>query len=196
MNNETRPDPKKMAILIMDYQNKQIQDQAEEKREILISNAKNILSFARSKNIPVIFIEVRSRQGPPEFKPWDTEKRKASGREDLGNRDKLFEIHPEVQPLPDETVLTKRRIGPFSTTDLFDILVRLNVEYLVLLGISTGGVVLSVVRWAADIDFKLIVLTDACSDADDEVHRVLIEKVIPRQAEVITCKEFLEAFKH
>jgi len=30
------------------------------------------------------------------------------------------------------------------------------------------------------------VLADACADADPEVHRVLLEKVFPRQATVVT----------
>ena len=44
---------------------------------------------------------------------------------------------------------------------------------------------LSTVREAADRDFVLTVLADACADADPEVHRVLVEKVFPRQATVI-----------
>jgi nicotinamidase-related amidase len=40
-------------------------------------------------------------------------------------------------------------------------------------------------RAAADLDFGLTVLHDACADADEEVHRVLTTKVFPRQAEVL-----------
>jgi hypothetical protein len=40
-------------------------------------------------------------------------------------------------------------------------------------------------RAAADLDFELSVLHDACADGDPEVHRVLIEKVFPRQAAVL-----------
>ena len=60
------------------------------------------------------------------------------------------------------------------------------------MGISTGGMVLSVVRWAADIDYQLVVLKDCCADPDEEVHRVLIEKVFPRQATVVTAEEFVK----
>jgi hypothetical protein len=35
------------------------------------------------------------------------------------------------------------------------------------------------------------VLGDACVDADPEVHRVLTEKVFPRQADVITVDEWV-----
>jgi len=54
----------------------------------------------------------------------------------------------------------------------------------VLCGISTSGVVLSTLRQAADLDYQLVVLSDGCLDGDLEVHRVLVEKVFPRQAAV------------
>ena len=193
MSVEEKLDTKRAAVLIMDYQHRQIQNQPEQKRKVLLKNARSVLDSARSHKIPVIHVEVRSRQGPPEFKPWDIERRQRSGKEDLGEPEEIIKIHPEAQPIGTEPVVTKRRIGPFSTTNLFDILLDLRVEQLVLLGISTGGVVLSVVRWAADSDFEIIVLADGCSDADEEVHRVLVEKVFPRQALVTSCDEFLQA---
>ena len=55
-----------------------------------------------------------------------------------------------------------------------------------LAGIATSGVVLSTLRQAADLDFQITVLADGCADADPEVHRVLTEKVFPRQADVVT----------
>jgi nicotinamidase-related amidase len=51
---------------------------------------------------------------------------------------------------------------------------------------------LSTLRQAADLDYGLIVLADACLDADPEVHRVLTEKVFPRQAEVSTVAQWAE----
>ncbi len=53
-------------------------------------------------------------------------------------------------------------------------------------GIPTSGVGLSTLREAADRDYALVVLSDACLDADPEVHRVLLERVFLRQAEVMT----------
>ena len=55
----------------------------------------------------------------------------------------------------------------------------MGIESLVLTGIATSGVVLSTVRQAADLDFRLTVLSDGCLDRDDEVHRMLMEKVFP-----------------
>ena len=43
---------------------------------------------------------------------------------------------------------------------------------------------------AADLDYQLVVLADACLHRDPEVHRVLTEKVFPRQADVLTVAEW------
>jgi len=63
----------------------------------------------------------------------------------------------------------------------------------VLCGIATSGVVLSTLRQAADLDYRLTVLRDACADAEAEVHRVLTEKVFPRQADVVDVAHWAAA---
>jgi nicotinamidase-related amidase len=62
----------------------------------------------------------------------------------------------------------------------------------VLAGIATSGVVLSTVRDAADRDYELVVLSDCCVDSDPEVHRLLLERVFPRQARVITSAVWID----
>ena len=68
-----------------------------------------------------------------------------------------------------------------------------DIDHLVLAGIATSGVVLSTLREAADRDYRLTVLADACLDRDAEVHRLLIEKVFPRQADVMTVADWVSA---
>ncbi len=89
--------------------------------------------------------------------------------------------------------MTKRRVSAFSGSDLDVILRSLGVDSLVLTGIATSGVVLSTLRQAADLDFGLTVLSDLCADNDPETHRVLMGKVFPRQAAVMTAAEWIEA---
>ncbi len=165
-------DRNKMAVLIMDYQNRQLSYFSDAFRDELLAKANKVLARVRHEGIPVIYVEVRRGEGTPET-----------------------EIHSAVIPQSGETVVTKRRVGPFSTTDLDAILKTKGIETLVLMGISTSGVVLSTVRWAADIDYRLIVLSDCCADRDEEVQRVLMEKVLSflRQATVVTSQEFLQA---
>ena len=162
----------KTAVLIMDYQNRQLSNFSDTFQDELLAKANTVLAKARREGVPVIYVEVRRGERTPET-----------------------EIHPAVTPHSREVVVTKSRVGPFSTTDLDAILRSKGIETLVLMGIRTSGVVLSTVRWAADIDYQLIVLSDCCADPDEEVQRVLMEKVLPRQASVVTRREFLQALE-
>ncbi|MEU1950129.1 isochorismatase family protein, partial [Streptomyces sp. NPDC020125] len=87
----------------------------------------------------------------------------------------------------------KKRVSAFAGSDLEMVLRARGITRLVLSGIATSGVVLSTLRQAADLDYRLTVLADGCADPDEEVHRVLTEKVFPRQAEVTTVEEWAAA---
>jgi len=64
------------------------------------------------------------------------------------------------------------------------------IHSLVLSRIATSGVVLSTLGQAVDLDFALTVLSDGCADPDDDVHRVLMEKIFPSQAQVMTVNDW------
>jgi nicotinamidase-related amidase len=103
----------------------------------------------------------------------------------MAETDDATAIHPAVAPAAGEAVVIKRRVSAFAGSDLDVVLRAGGYDALVLCGIATNGVVLSTLRQAADLDYRLTVLGDACADADAEVHRVLTGKVFPTQAEVV-----------
>jgi nicotinamidase-related amidase len=72
----------------------------------------------------------------------------------------------------------------------------MGVDTVILMGVATSGCVLSTIRWAFDINYKPYVLADACSDPDPEVHRVLTEKVYPRQDAVLSTQAFCRLVEH
>jgi len=53
--------------------------------------------------------------------------------------------------------------------------------------------VLSAVRHAGDLDYRLIVVRDCCADPDAELHAMLLDVVIARQAAVVTTAELADA---
>ena len=84
-------------------------------------------------------------------------------------------------------------MSAFAGTDL-DLMLRANgIDTLILTGIATSGVVLSTLRHAADADYTLLVVSDCCSDGDEEAHWVLLEKVFPRQATITTAAGVAQA---
>ena len=54
MSGKIALDMGKAAVLIMDYQNKQIQNQPEQKRDILVKNARSVLDAARSLKLVAV----------------------------------------------------------------------------------------------------------------------------------------------
>jgi nicotinamidase-related amidase len=181
------------AVLIMDYQNEIVSMLPEKVQAPLLDRAGAILKKARQAHLPVIYVVVRFRDGYPEVNPRN---KLFSGLKDSGRlREGTTgsEIHDKVAPQPGDIVVTKRRVGAFSTTDLETILRAKNINTLVVFGISTSGVVLSTIRWAADMDYSLVVVSDACADRDGDVNRVLLDKVFPWQATVVTSRELLNA---
>ncbi len=61
--------------------------------------------------------------------------------------------------------------------------------HLFLAGIATSGVILSTVREAADKNYQITIISDLCVDFEPEIHKVLMEKIFPRQALVITVED-------
>jgi nicotinamidase-related amidase len=185
--------PAKTTILIMDYQNDILGMISEDAKTALVERAGAVLKAARQAGVTIIYVAVRFRDGYPEVNLQNKlfHSLKESGR--LLEGTPGAEIDPRVAPQPGDIVVTKRRVGAFSTTDLETILRSHNINRLVLFGISTSGVVLSTVRWAADMDYSLVVVSDLCADRDPEVNRVLMDKVFPWQATVVSSKEFLKA---
>jgi nicotinamidase-related amidase len=138
----------------------------------------------------VVYVTISFRPGHPEVSARNAIFSAAAAAGRFVDGSPGTEIHPAIAPRPGDVLVTKRRVSAFTGSDLDVVLRSLDAGTLVLTGIATSGVVLSTLRQAADLDYRLIVLSDACLDADPEVHRVLIEKVFPRQATVQTVAQW------
>jgi nicotinamidase-related amidase len=99
-------------------------------------------------------------------------------------------VADQIAPLPDEITVVKKRFSAFTGSDLEIVIKSLGIQHLILTGFATSGVVLSTLREAGDKDYRLTVLSDGCTDADPQVHDVLVKKVFPMQATVITAAEW------
>lgn len=183
---------KKTALLVMDLQNG-IVSRFGENIEILQPFQKAV-EAARQNNIPVFFVRVGFSEGYPEVSSQNKAFSAISKYGGMTITDLATQIHKSVEPKPNEPVITKYRVSAFAGSNLEIILRSQQIDTLVLTGISTSGVVLSTLREAADKDFSITVLSDACLDPDPEVHHVLIEKVFPRQAEVQTVDTWIGTF--
>lgn len=183
--------PERSALLVMDFQVGIVENFAANS-EVLLSRVEQLLSAARRSGVLVVYVVVGFRPGFPEVSPRNKSfgQIRQSGR--FGADDPQSAIHPRLAPEPGDVVITKHRVSAFMGTDLDMILRASDRDTLLLAGIATSGVVLSTLRHAADADYRLLVVEDACSDRDEEVHRVLTQKVFARQADVVGTEQALD----
>jgi len=185
-------DAKRSALLVMDMQ-QDIVAMLGDKAAGLVERTAGLIAAARTARVPVIYVVVAFRPGYPELGPRSPmyERVAKAGRMLLGTSG--TEVVAALRPQEQEPVVVKHRVSAFAGTDLEQILRARGVDTLLLLGIATSGVVLSTVRQGSDADYQLVVVEDCCADADEEVHRVLTEKVLARQAAVVTAGEVAAA---
>ncbi|WP_234545214.1 cysteine hydrolase family protein [Streptomyces shenzhenensis] len=171
------------ALLVMDVQ-KGIVDRVPDLGPDYTAGLARAIDAARSAGIPVVYVVVGFRPGHPETKSSPLFGALPDGA--FTNSDPGAAIHPDVVPTPGESIVTKKRVSAFTGSDLDLVLRGADAGHLVLTGLSTSGVVLSTLRQAADLDYRLTVLADGCADPDPEVHRVLTTKVFPHQGVNVT----------
>jgi nicotinamidase-related amidase len=174
----------------MDFQNDVVQRLGSAEA---VDNARRALDAARAHDIPVVFVRIGFRDGSPEVSRTNATFARLAATGRLAQDAPATQVVADLEPAKGETVVVKRRVSAFTGSDLEVVLRAAGVDTLVLAGIATSGVVLSTVREAADRDFRLTVLHDACADGDDEVHRVLTQKVFPRQADVVSVQAWSSA---
>jgi nicotinamidase-related amidase len=185
-------EPQHSALLVMDLQ-ADIIGRVGEKAAALLETTAGAIANARAAGITVIYVVVGFRPGYPELSPNNAAFATVAQTGRFIVTTPGADIAPAVKPHEGDVVIVKHRVGAFSSTELDLVLRAKGIDTLILSGVATSGVVLSTLRHAADADFRIIVLKDCCADADDEVHRVLTEKVFPRQADVVTAGELSAA---
>jgi len=182
-------DPARTALLLMDFQ--PIVLGAVPDPEGVLARAGEALAWARAHGAHVVFVRVALAEEDAAAVPAHNKTfSQAAAAGYLTDGTPATAVHESLKAEDGDLTVRKIRISAFAgDTDLRAELRARNVDTLVLAGLSTGGVVLTTLRQAADEDYRLFLLADATADPDPEVHQVLVEKVFPSQAEIISTAD-------
>lgn len=177
------------ALLLMDFQRYPVEQV--EGSGAAVAAATEALLAARSAGIPVVHVRVAFRPGHPEIPD------RIHAFDGLLGTDVFSEDNPHtafaIEPAAGEVVVTKRFYSAFGHSDLDIVLRAAGVERVTMAGLATSGVVLSTVRDALERGYRTTVLADACADPDPEVHRVLMEKIIAGNADIVSAREWVRS---
>ena len=178
-------DPARTALLVMDYQLGILGRLPD--ADALVARTAEAIDLVRRAGGTVGYVRVAFTDADLAAMPATSSMgaRVAGGAAAFGDASPHTQIDERVAPRDGDVVVRKTRVGAFSTTDLDDRLRGRGIDTLLLAGISTSGVVLSTVRDGADRDYRLVVVSDLCAAPDPETHAFLVERLYPRQAEVV-----------
>ena len=113
------------------------------------------------------------------------------------------EIHKDVKPVGDEKVISKNFANSFKDTDLQDFLENKQINTLIICGMQTHMCVEAAARAAADLNYKCLVIHDACATRNlkfgkkeikaEDVHYSTLRS-LKSYAKILSTTDFLRDF--
>ncbi|OGA51176.1 MAG: hypothetical protein A3G24_01330 [Betaproteobacteria bacterium RIFCSPLOWO2_12_FULL_62_13] len=184
---------RRTALLIADFYAEQMSKLEHATKRRCVEKAVGVRESARRAGLLILYSATVFRDGYPEiggrnkiFVP-----RKNSGAPAVADPIKL--MHPQLRPADNEIVIGKHRVNAMYGTDLSVVLRANDVHTLIMLGFATSGVILSTARYAADEDYRILIVEDCCADFEREVHDFLCSRVLSRQADIVQSADLIKA---
>ncbi len=160
--------------------------------ESALDNNVELAELARINNIPVIFTRVEYHNsgvdGGVFFKKVPALRHFLSGHP-------MAEFMPQLEPKPDDIVVTKQYPSAFFGTSLAATLTALGVNTVMITGYSTSGCVRATALDAMQNGFVPFVIKDACADRAEGPHESNLFDLQAKYAEVIDTKQALSLMR-
>ena len=170
---------------------------ARERYRPVIANAAALLAAARQAGAMVAFANADHR--PDEFRPRlrDTDNRlrpvaAESDRPAIVRGTPQARVVADLAPQTSDYIVPKHRWSAFHGTYLDLALRTRGVDTLVLTGGSTDVGIASTAFAARDLDYNLVIVSDACTSPETDSHDQLMRRVFPRMSRVRTTAQVLE----
>lgn len=196
------------ALLFFDILNGYVHEPATGKKTIKpwIENAVRLGQAGRAAGLPVFFAKGNHRPDNATtallltdtnnaLQPWPGgEVTKPKMHVIAG--DKSSDVLAELEPRADDYYIVKYRWSAFYQTYLDLALRSRGIDTVIVSGGSTDVGVASTLYSGRDMDYNLIVVSDACGTSHDQrVHDLLMESVFPRMSRVRTTDQVIEMIR-
>jgi len=204
--NVNRFELKKTAMLFFDILNGYVPSPEPGKPRVLkpwIENAVRLGKAARAAGLPVFFAKGNHRPDNAttallltdtnnSLTPWPNgEVTKTKMHVIAGDRSS--DVLADLEPNPDDYYVVKYRWSAFFQTYLDLALRTRGIDTVIISGGSTDVGVASTLYSARDLDYNMIVASDACGTSHDQrAHDMLMELVFPRMSRVRTTAQVIE----
>jgi nicotinamidase-related amidase len=192
--------PKSTAIIAIDFQHDIVgADGAfaplfhtEAKRAGIIASAARLLGDARAAGVKIAYSTATFQPGYPELVANIPVLSRVAELQCLVDGTAGAAIVEAVAPHDNDIVLTHPRVSCFHGTQLDVVLRAAGIDTVVLTGIATNLAVESTARSAADLGYRTLVVSDACSTTSESAHNASLESLM-MLAEIVPTDGLLAA---
>ena len=199
-------DLKKTALLFFDILNGYVAQPEPDKARVLkpwIQNAVKLSRAGRAAGLPVFFAKGNHRPDGAtnaliitdtnnSLTPWPNGEVTKTKMHVIAG-DKSSDVLADLEPKPDDYFIVKYRWSAFFQTYLDLALRSRAIDTIIISGGSTDVGVTSTMYSGRDLDYNMIVASDACGTSHDQrAHDMLMEIVFPRMARVRTTEQVLD----
>lgn len=198
-------DPRKTAMLFFDILNGYVPEAEPGKPRALkpwIQNAVRLCKAARAARLPVFFAKGNHRPDNATtallltdtnnaLTPWPNGEVTKTKMHVIAG-DKSSDVLAELEPQEDDYYIVKYRWSAFHQTYLDLALRTRGIDTVIISGGSTDVGVTSTLYSGRDLDYNMIVASDACGTSHDQrAHDMLMELVFPRMSRVRTTDQVI-----
>jgi ureidoacrylate peracid hydrolase len=197
---------KKTAMLFFDILNGYVPEAEPGKPRVLkpwIQNAVRLGKATRAAGLPVFFAKGNHRPDNAttallltdtnnSLKPWPNGEVTKTKMHVIAG-DKSSDVLADLEPQPDDYYIVKYRWSAFHQTYLDLALRTRGIDTIIISGGSTDVGVTSTLYSGRDLDYNMIVASDACGTSHDQrAHDMLMELIFPRMSRVRTTDQVIE----
>ena len=200
----------KTALLFFDILNGYLPEAEPGKPRVLkpwIQNAVRLSQAGRAAGMPVFFAKGNHRPDNAttallltdtnnSLTPWPNGEVTKTKMHVIAG-DKSSEVLVDLAPQPDDYYIVKYRWSAFHQTYLDLALRTRGIDTIIISGGSTDVGVASTVYSGRDLDYNIIVVSDACGTSHDpHAHDTLMKLIFPRMSRVRTTNQVIEMLKN
>lgn len=165
---------------------------AEVEKHGVLDVAKRLVDGARSAGAQVVYTNVAFAAGHSDLVTNIPLLEVVAQQQSLLDNTPATEIVDELKPEADDWISTNPKVSAFASSDLDERLRAAGIDTVVIFGVATNISVESTGRAAGDLGYRVIVVSDACSAAAQEVHEATLAS-FGLLGEVATADEVLAA---
>lgn len=187
VSDDLQLDPSTTALLVLDLQNSMRgRDPGPYSLDEVVKRSRSLVDAFRANGALPVFVHVLLH----EFLTLPTD---APRQVPPNIPESASDVLPAVGIQPGDLLIGKRHWGAFGTTTLHSELRTRGIQTLVLTGIATNLAVEGTAREAAALGFHVVVVEDACTSFNREMHEFSITKILPRLSRVRSSQQVLAA---